>query len=446
MGKKKIIIIVVATVLLVVVGGIAGFFIAKGSMKKNNNEGNNVPQVIRTQTASIDESRLKSAINHALVNLAKREEEAAEGYYAKYFELGRENRDEKLDVYVWAIYGKTDSKKNEKSGTSIPIKLTFNLDSYELVDSDIPRDGTNYKTYFSTVAEKLKEVEYKEKNSLCGETYYDVDTNSGSTYSKNLTDAKNGRIAFENLYNRSTFKTEDHGDYFTYIDQFNNKYDIREVKKVTSENGIMSVDNTNSLFKVTITYLDKDNQSKTMELAITLQSDFVAGSRGTFLNYTGTTSFVKGYTNLYDDGSDGNKKDEENKYNISGEFYGKFGTFTVENVNNQQLKFKFNGASKPDGKGVMEIAGTADKIPDDDKESTYRFEHDGTATGSIGIIKGNTSAKPSSHYRYQTIVDGAPYKIIVYFTSDKNLTYLEWSGEEAMKSSEAPTMMNMSKE
>ena len=203
-----------------------------------------------------------------------------------------------------------------------------------------------------------------------------------------------------------------------------------------------SNDYTTNLFKAVIEYMDNNNVKKSFDTAVFVPNDAnnytTLSIYGPFDNYTGTTSFLKAFTNLYDNSSEGT-------YNISGEFYGKFGTFTVNSVNDEQLNFKFNGASNPNGTGLMEISGIAEKIPDGDKEANYRFEYDGTSqSGAYSGITGNRDAKPTSHYRYTTTIDGKPYKIIIYFTSDENLTYLEWTNKTECTQDNC-SMMNMSK-
>ena len=61
----------------------------------------------------------------------------------------------------------------------------------------------------------------------------------------------------------------------------------------------MGNDNWAVLFKVTVTYTDNNNKTKKMELAIILQPSHEIQNGGTYDDFTGTTSFVKGFTDLY---------------------------------------------------------------------------------------------------------------------------------------------------
>lgn len=119
-------------------------------------------------------------------------------------------------------------------------------------------------------------------------------------YTDNLTDAANGKLAFLKLLENDGLQTEKHGDYYTYIDQFENKYNIKEITNVTSGKGTMGVDNWAALFKVTVIYIDNTKRTNTMDLAIILLPNHEIQNRGTYDNFTGTTSYVKGFTNLYD--------------------------------------------------------------------------------------------------------------------------------------------------
>lgn len=119
--------------------------------------------------------------------------------------------------------------------------------------------------------------------------------------SKKLTDSINGKLAFDKLIKENELRTEEHGGYYAYIDGFQNKYNIKEIKDVSSkEDGILSYDEGTALFKVGVRYLDNNDQIKNMELAVSYSKDGHAAIWGTWINYTGTTGFVKTYTDLYD--------------------------------------------------------------------------------------------------------------------------------------------------
>ena len=119
-------------------------------------------------------------------------------------------------------------------------------------------------------------------------------------YTENLIDAQNGEIALLELIDNEELKTTKSDGYYTYLDPFENKYKIKEIKEVISEKGMLGTDN-NALFKVTVTYIDNNNQTKTMKLAIILLSNHEVQNMGTYDDYTGTTSFMKSFGESYDD-------------------------------------------------------------------------------------------------------------------------------------------------
>ena len=99
-------------------------------------------------------------------------------------------------------------------------------------------------------------------------------------------------------------KTESHGDYYTYIDNFDNKYNIKKIESVDIEFCSKSNDGKSHLYKATVNYLDNNDKKASFELAVAkYENQDELGILGTFDNYTGTTRFVKEYTDLYDDGT-----------------------------------------------------------------------------------------------------------------------------------------------
>lgn len=149
-------------------------------------------------------------------------------------------------------------------------------------------------------------------------------------YTNNLTDAQNGKVAFSKLLESNELKTEQHAGYYTYIDSFGNKYNIKEIKNVASEEGMMGANNWAALFKVTVTYADNKNQTKTMDLAIVLLPNHEIQNQGTYLNYTGTTSFVKSFTDLYAEA-------EENDYFVLYKGYKIALDTTVQDLSDMEL-------------------------------------------------------------------------------------------------------------
>ena len=128
-----------------------------------------------------------------------------------------------------------------------------------------------------------------------------VENRTKQKYTTTLTDAQNGKTAFIELESKSGLQTEKHDGYYTYVDPFNNKYNIKEIKDVVSEKGMLGNDKQTSLFKVTVKYIDNNNKTKTMILAIILLPNHEVQNMGTYDNYTGSTSFVKSFTELYEE-------------------------------------------------------------------------------------------------------------------------------------------------
>lgn len=143
-----------------------------GEQTNKSDEDNNI---------NIDETKLTSLINTALIDIAKKDEQNSQVYYTKYFELGRNLDGNMLDVYVWSQYGTATENNTEESGTSIPIKLKISLSNYSIISNDVPPDDTYYPEYFPEVATKLKELDGKVDSSLFGKTYYDKDNNNQNT-------------------------------------------------------------------------------------------------------------------------------------------------------------------------------------------------------------------------------------------------------------------------
>lgn len=176
MKKSSKIALIVVIIILVIGACVGTYFIVNGKKGDVDNAkletNSNDQSLAETEKKLVDETKLKKTINKSLIDIAKNEESSSTGYYAKYFELGRVDNGNNVDVYVWTQYGRTDANENEESGTSIPVKLTISLNDYSLVNNDVPPDDTNYMTYFSAVANKLDGIELKDKDALYGEIYY----------------------------------------------------------------------------------------------------------------------------------------------------------------------------------------------------------------------------------------------------------------------------------
>lgn len=155
----------------------------------------------------------------------------------------------------------------------------------------------------NVVAEKQSEAG---KNTLLAsneqiKSLYDI-----QEYTDNLTDDANGKLAFLKLLENNELPLEEEDYYYVYKDDtygmmIGDAYYIKEITNVTSEEGMMGNDGWAALFKVTVEYINDNDETQTFDLAIILLPNHEVQNKGKYLNYTGTTAFVKGFTDLYED-------------------------------------------------------------------------------------------------------------------------------------------------
>ncbi len=87
--------------------------------------------------------------------------------------------------------------------------------------------------------------------------------------------------------------------YYIYKDNPSNSYNIKEIYDIKSEYVMDGIDNWATLFKCTIKYKDNNNQNKSFEIAVIIPEDNKeAYEMGLFDRYTGTTSFVRGFSEM----------------------------------------------------------------------------------------------------------------------------------------------------
>ena len=123
-------------------------------------------------------------------------------------------------------------------------------------------------------------------------------------YTSNPKDNINGKIAVLKM-GEKVFQTVKHDGYYTYTDNFNNSYNIKEITDITSEYIVTGNDNWANLFKATIKYIDNNNESKSLDIAVIVPTNSdEAYIMAPYDNYTGSTSFVKGFTDLYSEDSE----------------------------------------------------------------------------------------------------------------------------------------------
>ena len=120
------------------------------------------------------EDFLDEATYNELIKIAKETEPSGTYYYSKFVEIGREEKENEIDRYVWAQYGRTNEEQQEESATSIPLKITISLTDYSTISRDIPPDNTDYKKYFPKVAEDLDTMEGIDKKEMYEDVFYGI--------------------------------------------------------------------------------------------------------------------------------------------------------------------------------------------------------------------------------------------------------------------------------
>ena len=118
------------------------------------------------------EDFLDEATFNELIKIAKETELSGTYYYSKFVEIGREEKENEIDRYVWAQYGRTNEEQQEESATSIPLKIRISLTDYSIISRDVPPDNTDYKKYFPKVAEDLEAMDNIDKKEMYDEVFY----------------------------------------------------------------------------------------------------------------------------------------------------------------------------------------------------------------------------------------------------------------------------------
>ena len=131
--------------------------------------------------------------------------------------------------------------------------------------------------------------------------------NKNLNYTSNPKDNINGKVAIIKM-GEKTFQTTTYDGYYTYTDNFGNSYNIKEITNITSEYRMTSNDGATNLFRAVIEYIDNNNAKKSFDTAVFVPNDannyITLSINGPYENYTGTTSFVRSFTDLYDDANE----------------------------------------------------------------------------------------------------------------------------------------------
>ena len=161
--------------------------------------------------------------------------------------------------------------------------------------------------YTPAVVEKDKDIIdfYEIENNTNVVSYFEQ--NKNLNYTSNPKDNINGKVAIIKM-GEKTFQTTTHDGYYTYTDNFGNSYNIKEITNITSEYRMTSNDGATNLFRAVIEYIDNNNAKKSFDTAVFVPNDannyITLSIFGPYENYTGSTSFVRSFTDLYDDANE----------------------------------------------------------------------------------------------------------------------------------------------
>lgn len=173
------------------------------------------------------------------------------------------------------------------------IITTGEGESYRYFDSNT-NDLTELKNLISNYMNKNEENKTDNKVS---KSYFEE--NKNLNYSSNPADSINGKVAILKM-SEKVFQTKMCDGYYEYTDNFGNTYYIKQITNITSEYKLRGNNNWAELFRAVIYYVDKDGVNKSFDTAVIVptnkQESYIYGP---YENYTGTTSFVKSFTNLY---------------------------------------------------------------------------------------------------------------------------------------------------
>ena len=314
-GKTKTIILMVIVLVLVLIVGILGGLLISGN-------GNKVTNIIN-QGAEKKEENKSNKLEYVTIL-----EEINENNF-KIMGLDKLTTDYDYDTYKITDYkiAKSiidlvkDYKLDEKDIKSLPemnhitisygntnIALHYNdNDNSFFISKGGETDNDEYKCWTSDSNDlrELKKIinDYIANNRQV--SYFEQ--NKNLNYTSNPKDNINGKVAIIKM-GEKTFQTTTHDGYYTYTDNFGNSYNIKEITNITSEYRMTSNDGATNLFRAVIEYIDNNNAKKSFDTAVFVPNDSnnytTLSINGPYENYTGTTSFVRSFTDLYDDANE----------------------------------------------------------------------------------------------------------------------------------------------
>lgn len=275
------------------------------------------------------------------------------------------------------------------------------------------------------VVEKNKDIELfyteedvKDFNQMYSKDVY-FEHNKNLQYSSNPKDSINGKVAIIKM-GEETFHTTKQDGYYTYTDNFGNSYNIKEIINITSEYITTGNDDWANLFKAVIEYVDNNDKKKSFDTAVIIPKNVdEAYISGPFENYTGTTSFVKGFTQLYVYEATGNysydKIIDSKKYTISNKYVVLIGSkndeielsdIEVETSVKQQDGGEINNIEINDFEFVKNDVAAGTEYSEFKFKGKDQYDNECTGTVTIGL---NKNSDKGNVYTFNITFDNNTY-------------------------------------
>lgn len=166
-----------------------------------------------------------------------------------------------------------------------------------MVNGPINIQNLEIKTNVTKIDNNTESKTENKTDNKVSKSYFEE--NKNLNYSSNPADGINGKVAILKM-GEKVFQTKMCDGYYEYTDNFGNTYYIKQITNITSEYRLRGNNNWAELFRAVIYYVDKDGVNKSFDTAVIVptnkQESYIYGP---YENYTGTTSFVKSFTNLY---------------------------------------------------------------------------------------------------------------------------------------------------
>lgn len=260
--------------------------------------------------------------------------------------------------------------------------------------------------------EKDKDIELfytedneKDHNQIYSKNVY-FEHNKNLEYSSNPKDSINGKVAIIKM-GEEEFQTKKQDGYYTYTDNFGNSYNIKEIINITSEYVTTGNDGWANLFKAVIEYIDNNNKKKSFDTAVIIPKKVEeAYIYGPYENYTGTTAFVRGFTQLYVYETTGKysyeKEYNSKKYSITNKYTVLIGSendtvdlsdIEVETTVKQQDKTVTNTIEIDDFDLVKTDAAAGTKYTEFKFKGKDSYNNKCTGTVKIGVNKNSDDGK-----------------------------------------------------